>query len=82
MAFNDRVFTQNPLNTMVSDKQQIANLGGPSKVSDLLGYSKSSGPQRVYNWTIRASGIPAKVKLDRPDLFPNPKKVKKSKKAA
>lgn len=51
----------------MDDKQIIILLGGPSKVSDLLGYSKKTGPQRVWNWTIR--GIPAQVKLDNPELF-------------
>lgn len=51
----------------MDDKQMIILLGGPSKVSDLLGYSKKTGPQRVWNWTVR--GIPAQVKLDNSDLF-------------
>lgn len=51
----------------MDDKQIIFLLGGPTKVSDLLGYSKKKGPQRVWNWTVR--GIPAQVKLDNPELF-------------
>lgn len=51
----------------MNDKQKIINLGGPSKVSQLLGYPKAGGPQRVQNWLKR--GIPAKVKLDHPELF-------------
>lgn len=51
-----------------ADKDLIQELGGPSKVAELLEYDKSSGGvQRVQNWTTR--GIPAKVKLARPDLF-------------
>lgn len=51
----------------MDDKQIISLLGGPSKVSDLLGYPKKTGPQRVWNWTVR--GIPAQVKLDYFELF-------------
>ncbi len=51
----------------MTDKQIIILLGGPSKVSDLLGYSKKTGPQRVWNWTVR--GISAQVKLEHPELF-------------
>ena len=51
----------------MNDKQIIFLLGGPTKVSDLLGYSKKKGPQRVWNWTVR--GIPAQVKLDNLELF-------------
>jgi hypothetical protein len=49
------------------DKALIERLGGPAKVAELLGYEKDGGTQRVHNWTAR--GIPAKVKLERPDLF-------------
>jgi hypothetical protein len=49
------------------DKALIERLGGPAKVAELLGYEKDGGTQRVHNWTSR--GIPAKVKLERPDLF-------------
>lgn len=51
-----------------ADKEIIQNLGGPTKVAELLGYDKTSGGvQRVQNWMTR--GIPPKVKLDHPDLF-------------
>lgn len=53
---------------MCDDKQRIEDLGGPAKVAELLGYTKRGGVQRVQNWTTR--GIPPKVKLERPDLFP------------
>jgi hypothetical protein len=53
----------------MSDKHQIEELGGPTRVAELLGYDKArGGVQRVQNWITR--GIPAKVKLERPDLFP------------
>lgn len=43
-------------------------LGGPAKVAERLGYDKADGGvQRVHNWVTR--GIPAKVKVERPDLF-------------
>ncbi|MDE4924342.1 hypothetical protein PQH03_06845 [Ralstonia insidiosa] len=51
------------------DSEAIAALGGPAKVARLLGIDATKGAvQRVHNWTVR--GIPAAVKLDRPDLFP------------
>jgi hypothetical protein len=50
------------------DAELIAQLGGPAKVAELLGLGKG-GVQRVHNWTTR--GIPAAVKLSRPDLFPH-----------
>jgi hypothetical protein len=60
-----------------ADRLTIARLGGPSKVAELLGYEKQhGGTQRVSNWLAR--GIPAAVKVGRPDLFlpalpsPNP----------
>ncbi len=52
---------------MESDKKVIAELGGPTKVAELLGYPKRGGTQRVQNWITR--GIPAKVKLTHPALF-------------
>lgn len=53
---------------MPTDQELIANLGGPTKLAERLGYAKAGGAQRVQNWMTR--GIPAKVKLDHPDLFP------------
>jgi hypothetical protein len=55
---------------MSPDKQLIDDLGGPTKVAELLGYDKHGGVQRVQNWTTR--GIPPKVKLEHPELFLNP----------
>lgn len=54
-------------NPGMNDSQLIDELGGPTKVSDLLGYRRLGGVQRVQNWKLR--GIPARVKLQRPDLF-------------
>lgn len=51
----------------MSDADLIEELGGPTKVSDLLGLPRDNGPQRVSNWKVR--GIPPRVKLQRPDLF-------------
>lgn len=52
----------------MDDRQLILDLGGPTKVAVMLGLDKTKGgPQRVQNWMTR--GIPAKVKLQRPDLF-------------
>jgi hypothetical protein len=55
-------------NLAMSDQEIINGLGGPAKVAELLGLNKTrGGVQRVQNWITR--GIPAQVKLDRPDLF-------------
>jgi hypothetical protein len=51
----------------MTDAELIENLGGPAKVCDLLKISKQGGVQRVQNWKVR--GIPARVKVERPDLF-------------
>ena len=51
----------------MTDKDLIADLGGPARVADLLGYDKAGGIQRVHNWTVR--GIPAAVRLAFPHLF-------------
>jgi hypothetical protein len=52
----------------MTDKDRIIQLGGATKVSELLGLG-NGGAQRVHNWMTR--GIPARIKLDRPDLFPH-----------
>lgn len=52
---------------MSADSILIEKLGGPTKLAGLLGFDKARGPQRVHNWTKR--GIPAAVKVARPDLF-------------
>lgn len=49
------------------DIQIITALGGPSKVAELLSLPKKGGQQRVQNWLVR--GIPAQIKVERPDLF-------------
>lgn len=51
----------------MDDKKLIMELGGPTKVAVRLGLNVKGGAQRVQNWLSR--GIPAKVKVDRPDLF-------------
>lgn len=50
-----------------ADKEALLKLGGSTKVAELLGYKDK---QRVQNWMRR--GIPARVKLEYPHLFPNP----------
>lgn len=53
---------------MNEDRALIEELGGPAKVAEMLGYDKrDGGVQRVSNWLTR--GIPAAVKVERPDLF-------------
>ena len=52
---------------MASDKALIEQLGGPTKVAELLGFDKRGGVQRVHNWVRR--GIPARIKLKFPDVF-------------
>lgn len=59
-------------NVGMDDAQLIKDLGGPTKLAELLGYDKASGGvQRVANWVTR--GIPAKVKLDHPQIFLRPR---------
>lgn len=48
---------------MSEDEKRIRQLGGPAAVAKILGY----GYVRVFQWMKR--GIPAKEKVDRPDLF-------------
>lgn len=55
------------MNALQKDIQIITALGGPSKVAELLRLPKKGGQQRVQNWLAR--GIPAHVKVERPDLF-------------
>ena len=53
---------------MHKDSQLIAELGGPAKVAEMLGFNKrAGGVQRVQNWLTR--GIPADVKLAHPSFF-------------
>lgn len=59
---------------MHADNAIIEALGGPAKVAALLKYRKG-GVQRVHNWRVR--GIPARVKLERPDLFLRAAKLRK-----
>ena len=49
------------------DRELLKSLGGPTKVAELLGLPKYHGVQRVQNWMQR--GIPASVRVERPDLF-------------
>jgi hypothetical protein len=49
------------------DWELITELGGPTKVAELLKDEADCSVQRVQNWKFR--GIPASVKLKRPDLF-------------
>lgn len=50
------------------DRRLIEALGGATRVAGLLGFDKQrGGVQRVHNWISR--GIPAHVKVKRPDLF-------------
>lgn len=56
-------------NLRMSDSELIDLLGGPTRLAERLGYVKAGGVQRVQNWKVR--GIPARVKLERPDLFLN-----------
>lgn len=63
----DTVFNVGMATDQKSDKEIIAELGGPSRVAELLNYPKKNGPQRVNNWLKR--GIPARVLLDHPEIF-------------
>lgn len=65
MMFNQFMAKQHELH---ADAALIDALGGASKLADLLGYDKThGGVQRIQNWKTR--GIPASVKLTRPDIF-------------
>jgi hypothetical protein len=67
MVFNCVVKT-NTEQIMSEDKSIIQDLGGPTRVAELLGYDKlHGGVQRVQNWMLR--GIPARVKLEHPEIF-------------
>ena len=63
-------------NAIERDRELIRALGGPAKVARLLKFNtKSGGIQRVQNWMAR--GIPAKVKVDFPQIFMRPAKQKR-----
>jgi hypothetical protein len=50
-----------------ADAALIRELGGPSKVAEVLDLDKRGGAQRVQNWLTR--GIPSHVKVKYPHLF-------------
>ena len=75
-----QAYQPNSAELMSHDKDQITHLGGPAKVAEMLGYSKAGGVQRVQNWTVR--GIPAKVKLENPELFPLPTSARQHRQAS
>lgn len=52
---------------MTTDRERIRLLGGPAKLAKLLKFDNRGGVQRVHNWMAR--GIPARVKLDHPEIF-------------
>lgn len=54
-------------NMQKTDQQIIKDLGGPTKLARMLGYTKKGGSQRVQNWLYR--GIPAHVKIKFPEFF-------------
>ncbi|MCK9994097.1 MAG: hypothetical protein Dbin4_02617 [Alphaproteobacteria bacterium] len=54
-----------------ADIEIIERFGGPAKVARMLGYQRSGGTQRVFNWMSR--GIPARVKLEHPEMFLSPR---------
>jgi hypothetical protein len=56
----------------------IQKLGGPAAVARELKMKETTGVQTVQNWKYR--GIPARVKLSRPDLF-LPKLIRQLQKA-
>lgn len=55
------------MNQIECDANLIRNLGGPTKVAELIGANKPGSVQRVQNWLVR--GIPAQIKVDYPHLF-------------
>ena len=57
-----------PFEANRKDAELIAELGGPARVAEMLGYNKTAGGvQRVHNWIGR--GIPARVKLAHAGVF-------------
>lgn len=53
-------------------KNRVNELGGPTKVVELLGWSGIPGSvQRVSNWNKR--GVPSSVLLEFPHVFSNSK---------
>lgn len=52
----------------MTDSDLIDALGGPARLAERLQLTPVKGRvQRVHNW--RARGIPARIKLDHPDVF-------------
>lgn len=52
---------------VAADRDLIRALGGQTAVARMLGLTLPGGAQRVNHWLTR--GIPAAVKLSRPDIF-------------
>lgn len=52
----------------MDDRELIARHGGSASLARKLNLTKPGSVQRVNNWKTR--GIPAAIKLSRPDLFP------------
>lgn len=50
-----------------ADQDLIERLGGTTNLARLLGWPLPGGARRVNNW--RARGIPARIKLEYPNLF-------------
>lgn len=58
----------NSTDQIKADKALIEQLGGPTKLAEILGYDKlRGGVQRVQNWQKR--GIPPRVKIDHAPIF-------------
>lgn len=56
------------MSTTNPDADLIRQLGGPSKVAELISFDKrKGGAQRVQNWLTR--GIPPAIKIKYPHLF-------------
>lgn len=51
----------------MTDAELIDYHGGPTRLAAKLGWLEGRAIQRIHNW--RSRGIPAAVKLERPDLF-------------
>lgn len=68
MVFNDAMKDKDQI---AADRALLKQLGGPTRVADILGFDKANGGiQRVQNWMTR--GIPSEQKVERPDLFMRP----------
>lgn len=59
----------------MTDAELIKSIGA-ANLARILGFNDSGGVQRVHNWISR--GIPARMRLARPDVFARLEKQKEA----